>query len=231
MNPSNLPEGTQSPNPAGLPAAEFQSLRKEYRQQELLEDKVHSDPFRQFQDWFAEAVATGRSEPNAMTLATVGTDSKPTSRVVLLKECDAEGFVFYTNYHSRKGRQIEMNPQVALSFYWPELERQIRIEGRAEKVSVAESDAYFAQRPAGSQLGAIISPQSEVIPDRNWLESQLSEAQSHYGTGEIPRPAHWGGYRVIPERIEFWQGRPSRLHDRLVYRRIDQRWKCQRLAP
>ncbi|MEZ0373103.1 MAG: pyridoxamine 5'-phosphate oxidase [Candidatus Sericytochromatia bacterium] len=209
----------------------FVELRREYLRHELREDQVDPDPIRQFAIWFEEAVAAGVPEPNAMTLATVGADLMPSARVVLLKDFDASGFVFFTNYNSRKGRDIAANPQVSLSFFWPALERQVRIEGRAQKVDVAESDAYFASRPEGARLGAHVSNQSEQIPDRPHLEAQLAEVSARFAGHEIPRPAHWGGYRVIPARIEFWQGRPSRLHDRLVYTRQPKAWNLARLAP
>lgn len=209
----------------------YHHLREDYQRHALLESEVDADPFRQFEAWFQQAIDTGRPDPNAMTLATCGADLRPSSRVVLLKAFSPAGFDFYTNYVSRKGEQIASNPQVALSFYWPELERQVRIEGRAEKVSAAESDAYFASRPAGSRLGAHASQQSSVIPDRAHLENELERLKAQYGDDEIPRPAHWGGYRVVPDRIEFWQGRPSRLHDRLVYRLENSKWLLERLAP
>jgi pyridoxamine 5'-phosphate oxidase len=166
-----------------------------------------------------------------MTLVTVGLDLKPSSRVVLLKSFDQQGFVFFSNYHSRKGRQIAENPQVALSFYWGLLERQVRIEGLAERIAEAESDAYFASRPEGSKLGAHASEQSQVIPSREFLAARQAELAEQFAGQVIPRPAHWGGYRVKPERVEFWQGRPSRLHDRLVYSRQAEGWGLQRLAP
>ncbi len=211
----------------------FAELRKDYIRNELTEAGVADHPLSQFTLWINEALHAGLPEPNAMTLATVGLDLKPSSRVVLLKSFDQRGFVFYTNYHSRKGRQIEANPQVALSFFWAELERQVRIEGRVELTSADESDAYYLSRPEGARLGAHASPQSSPIPSRELLEARLRELELLYADQDIPRPDHWGGYRVVPERFEFWQGRASRLHDRIVYNRLDAEdvWSKQRLAP
>lgn len=207
-------------------------LRREYTQHGLSESEVAADPFVQFHVWFDHALSAQLPEPNAMTLATATTDGRPSARVVLLKGFDQRGFVFYTNYQSRKGDELEANQWAALVFFWPELERQIRIEGRVERVSPQESDDYFASRPAGSRLGAWASPQSEVIFGRNVLEQRLSVFSAQYADQDIPRPPHWGGYRVVPTALEFWQGRPSRLHDRLRYRRSDdQRWTLERLAP
>lgn len=207
-------------------------LRREYTQHGLSESEVAADPFAQFRAWFDHALAAQLPEPNAMTLATATPDGKPSARVVLLKGFDQRGFVFYTNYQSRKGNEIEGSRWAALVFFWPELERQVRVEGRVERVSPQESDDYFASRPAGSRLGAWVSPQSQVISGRDVLEQRLSAFTSQFEDQDIPRPQHWGGYRVVPTAIEFWQGRPNRLHDRLRYRlNDDQRWILERLAP
>ncbi|MFQ3663162.1 MAG: pyridoxamine 5'-phosphate oxidase [Chloroflexaceae bacterium] len=210
----------------------FQELRKEYQLRGLDEREVRVDPIAQFQLWFDEAVGAGLVEPNAMTLATVSRDGRPSARVVLLKSFDAEGFVFYTNYDSPKGLDLDATGLAALVFYWPELERQVRIEGAATRVAESESDAYFASRPLGARLGAWVSPQSRVIGGRAELEARLAEVTERFGEGPVPRPAWWGGYRVTPEWLEFWQGRPNRLHDRLRYRRAPEgAWLIERLAP
>lgn len=206
-------------------------FRKDYTRHELLEETVSSDPMAQFALWFEEAIATGRPDPNAMTLTTVGTDLQPSSRVVLLKEFKSEGFVFFTNYASRKGQQIAANPKAALLFYWPDLERQIRIEGLIEKIPAADSNAYFAERPRGSQIGAHASAQSQVLAGREELEQKVAELEAHFADQSIPRPESWGGYCLKPERIEFWQGRPSRLHDRLCFRLHGHEWLLERLSP
>ncbi len=205
-------------------------LRQEYRFKSLDENDVAADPLQQFQRWFEEALNAQLPEPNAMTLATATRDGRPSARIVLLKGADQRGFVFFTNYRSRKGREIEDNPQASLTFLWIELERQVRIEGRVEKVPRAESEQYFAGRPLPSRIGAWASPQSEVLPERAWLEARFVEAQQRFGDN-VPCPEHWGGYRVVPEVVEFWQGRVSRLHDRLVYRREGDGWRVERLGP
>jgi len=211
--------------------SEIQGLRKEYRQASLNESDLLADPFLQFKYWFEQAISAQLPEPNAMILSTVSAGGTPSSRTVLLKELDNQGFVFFSNYASRKGREIAANPQVCLLFYWAELERQIRIEGPIEKIAEADSDAYFASRPRGSQLGAWASRQSARLNSREELEQVLEGLEQTYLGKDIPRPPHWGGYRVVPEAMEFWQGRPSRLHDRLLYRLQDQTWSISRLSP
>ena len=207
-------------------------LRQDYTLEDLSETEVNSNPFLQFKEWFSQALSAKILEPNAMTLATTTTDGKPSARMVLLKDFDERGFVFFTNYNSQKGQELAENPQAALVFWWAELERQVRICGRVEKVSDTESDKYFYSRPSNSRLGAWASNQSEVIESREVLEQQLEEFKQKYQNQDVPRPSHWGGIRVIPTEIEFWQGRSSRLHDRLLYRRIeDNSWKIERLSP
>ncbi len=206
------------------------SLRQDYKGESLHEADVASDPFTQFQRWFDEALRAELPMANAMTLATVGADGAPSARIVLLKGIDHNGFVFYTNYMSRKGRELAGNPRAALVFHWTDLEREVRIDGSVEKVTAAESDEYFASRPLGSRHAAIASPQSEVVASRAVLEARFDAAAAAHGEA-APRPAHWGGYRVLPASVEFWQGRPSRLHDRLLYRRQGDRWTIVRLAP
>lgn len=198
----------------------------------LWEDEVAPDPIDQFERWFAEALAARVETPEAMTLATATPDGRPSARMVLLKGVDQRGFVFFTNYESRKSGELAQNPRAALVFYWPALHRQVRVEGSVEPVSAAESDAYFQSRAPGSRIGASASPQSQVIPDRAWLDERVRELVARYPDGEVPRPAFWGGFRVSPTRIEFWQGRLNRLHDRLRYTWLDDgRWKIERLAP
>lgn len=207
-------------------------LRKEYTFQGLSEGQAHPNPFEQFKVWFEQAIAAQLPEPNAMTIATATLDGRPSARLVLLKDYDERGFVFYTNYESNKGQQLLENPWGAIVFWWAELERQVRIEGSVEQVSAEEANAYFESRPKGSQLGAWASNQSQVIASREVLEQRLQQLQKKYENKQIPRPPHWGGFRLIPAEIEFWQGRPSRLHDRLLYRRGDfGSWTMQRLSP
>lgn len=208
------------------------NMRKEYIGGGLFEADVDADPLRQFEKWFEQAMTAQLPEPNAMTLATATPDGQPSARTVLLKGIDASGFTFFTNYDSRKGREIAANANAALLFFWPELQRQVRIEGTVERVAEAESDAYFRSRPLGSRLGACASQQSEVIPGRDVLEARVRELLQRYPDGNVPRPPHWGGYRVRPVSIEFWQGRPDRLHDRLRYQRMQpDGWRLERLSP
>ena len=206
-------------------------LREEYMRESLDEGDVAKDPIVQFRAWFDEAVHGALPMLNAMTLATVSADSRPSARVVLLKGLDARGFVFYTDYESRKAQELALNPRTALLFYWIELEREVRVEGTVEKTTDDESDAYFASRPVGSRLAAIASPQSAVLSDRRALEARYAEVVKRYGDTP-PRPSNWGGYRVVPDAVEFWQGRPNRLHDRLLYRKnVTGAWDIVRLAP
>jgi pyridoxamine 5'-phosphate oxidase len=207
-------------------------LRQEYSLHGLSEADAGDDPFALFRHWIEQALAAQLPEPNAMILATCTPDGAPSARVVLLKALDARGFTFFTNYDSRKGREMAGNPRVALCFLWQLLERQVRIEGTVEMVTPAESDDYYANRPLGSRLGAWASAQSAVIPGREFLEQKHTELMAKYPDGNVPRPPHWGGYRVLPTAIEFWQGRPSRLHDRIHFtRQPDGTWRKERLAP
>lgn len=206
-------------------------LRRDYRSHVLVESEAAADPLIQFRRWFDEAVRAELLEPNAMTLATVTPTGDPAARTVLLKDLDATGFVFFTNYESAKGRDLTRQPRACLLFFWAELERQVRITGRVDRLTPDESLAYFRSRPRGSQLGAWASPQSRVIASRDVLDDALAQFETTYADGDIPLPPFWGGYRVIPDAVEFWQGRTSRLHDRLLYSRDGDHWARVRLAP
>jgi pyridoxamine 5'-phosphate oxidase len=205
-------------------------IRKDYQLKSLSELEVNNNPFSQFSSWWDEAVQSEIDEVNAMTLSTITNEGRPSSRIVLLKGFDAKGFVFFSNYNSSKAQQISSNSHVSLLFFWKELERQIRIDGVCCKVSAEESDAYFHSRPIGSRLGAWASPQSEKIKDREVLVQRLASVTQEFGL-EVPRPPHWGGYQVVPTRIEFWQGRSNRLHDRILYEQQELSWQISRLAP
>ncbi|WP_379091711.1 pyridoxamine 5'-phosphate oxidase [Pedobacter sp. UC225_65] len=209
----------------------IQNLRQDYRAAELNESDVAKNPIKQFELWFADAMKAQLYEPNVMTLATADKSGKPNARIVLLKGFDENGFSFYTNYLSQKGKEMKKNPQACLVFFWAELERQVRIEGKVEKLDKEASEKYFHSRPKGSQIGAIASPQSQVIANRVLLETKVEELNQTYQDKTIPKPAHWGGYIVKPTSIEFWQGRSSRLHDRIKYDLINGKWQTTRLAP
>lgn len=206
-------------------------FRKEYSDRGLHREELNPDPVAQFSEWFIQATELAVHEPNAMTLATVDETGMPYQRTVLLKYFDASGFVFFTNYGSRKARQIAANPRASLLFPWITLERQVIIQGHAEKISTAESLRYFASRPRESQIGAWVSNQSEIINSRKFLMQKLNEIREKFQHGEIPLPSFWGGYRVVPEMIEFWQGGPARLHDRFLYRKQESGWSIERLSP
>ncbi len=206
-------------------------LRKVYQKQSLLEETVDNNPLDQFKVWWDEVIKSGIDEPNAMNLSTCSTDGKPSSRIVLLKEVNEKGFIFFTNYDSRKGKEMRQNNFVSILFFWKELERQVRIEGKVEQIPAAKSDEYFASRPRESQVGAWSSPQSEVIESRSVLEKNEKQYADRFQDQNIERPKHWGGYLVIPHQIEFWQGRPGRLHDRLRYSLREKQWVIERLAP
>lgn len=208
------------------------AIRTEYEMGQLTEEEVAADAIEQFQVWFDEAVDKRVMEPNAMTLSTVSASGRPSSRIVLLKQVGESGFGFFTNYQSQKGHELAENPQAAILFFWPELQRQVRVTGRVLQMSPELSDAYFESRPKRSQLGAIVSPQSKEIVDRNVLDSALVEMENRYRKIDLlPRPIHWGGYWLVPDELEFWQGRSGRLHDRLRYKKQDIGWKITRLAP
>ena len=210
----------------------LESLRADYRLAALDERNCETNPIVQFERWMRDAQNAHLKEPNAMTLATATRDGRPSSRIVLLKEVSDLGFVFYTNYGSRKAQECETNPFVSLTFYWAELERQVRVEGLVRQVRREQSEAYFGKRPRGSQLGAWVSHQSRVLSGRDELEAKLEQIEAEFANGEVPAPPFWGGFFVVPESVEFWQGRPSRLHDRLLYRRKgEEKWAIQRLWP
>lgn len=206
-------------------------LRKDYTLNGLDQQDILQSPIEQFKKWFGESLSAEVIEPNAMFLSTISQEGYPQGRIVLLKDVDDHGFTFYTNYNSHKGADLSAHPLAALTFWWAELERQVRIVGKVEKVSEDESDAYFSIRPRGSQLGAWVSSQSNVIENREVLTDKLAKFEKQFADQPVPRPPHWGGYRVIPQEIEFWQGRPSRLHDRIRYQYLNNEWKIERLSP
>ncbi len=206
-------------------------IRNDYSLRELSREKVDSDPFTEFRIWMDEALESQVNEPTSMTLSTVASDGRPSSRVVLLKGYDSGGFVFFTNYNSRKGRELAENPYAVLNFFWPELERQVNISGRTSKVSAEESDEYFRSRPFTSRVGAWASNQSEKIDSRMTIMIKAAKLLVRYASGNVPRPPHWGGFRLVPDRFEFWQGRESRLHDRICYELKDDLWEIVRLSP
>ena len=212
-------------------SADIASIRKEYTQAQLDEDSILKNPFEQFEKWFNEALESQITEPTAMILSTVNSENRPFQRTVLLKSYGEDGLVFYTNYESRKAKHLTENPNVSILFPWYELERQVAVTGRVEKVSTQQSLKYFLSRPAGSQLGAWVSNQSQVISSRSILESKLEQMKKKFKEGKIPLPDHWGGYRIVPETFEFWQGRKSRLHDRFFFEKQESNWTLNRLAP
>jgi pyridoxamine 5'-phosphate oxidase len=214
-----------------MTSLDISALRRDYALSSLSESDVDPDPIRQFERWFADAASAQVLEPNAMTLATATRDGVPSARIVLLKGVDANGFVFFTDYRSRKGAELTENPLAALTFLWKEIERQVRISGSVSRVSAAESEAYYRTRPLGSRLGAWASHQSAVIESRGELEDRLARATAQFADGDIPLPPHWGGFRVLPDDVEFWQGRQNRLHDRLRYSRTESGWTIARLSP
>lgn len=214
-----------------MTAFDLAALRREYALHALREAEADANPIRQFEAWFADAVAAQVLEPNAMTLATASSDGVPSARIVLLKGVDAQGFVFFTDYRSRKGAELTENPLAALVFLWKEIERQVRVSGSVSRVTAAESEAYYQSRPLGARLGAWASHQSTVLASRDELEARLRDVNARFVDGNVPLPPHWGGFRVIPDEIEFWQGRPDRLHDRLRYQREQSGWSMSRLSP
>lgn len=214
-----------------MDSSSIADLRKDYTLNGLRKEDVLKNPIDQFKQWFEEALASEVLEPNGMVLGTIGKDGYPHGRVVLLKDVNSLGFSFYTNYLSHKGEELAQNPVASLTFWWPELERQVRILGKVVKVSESESDTYFGVRPRGSQIGAWVSAQSQIIANREILVEKLATLEAQFADQAVPRPAHWGGYRVLPHQIEFWQGRPSRLHDRLCYTYELNEWKLERLSP
>ena len=208
------------------------AIREDYSLGKLTEESIDRNPIVQFENWFKEALHAEVMEVNAMVVSTVSELGHPSSRILLLKDIKKEGFSFFTNYESRKGLEINGNPHVSALFFWPELQRQVRIEGMVERLSEADSDEYFQSRPKGSRIGAMASPQSQIITNRSFLEHRVEELQAEYeGREDLPRPAHWGGYIIKPLHIEFWQGRPSRLHDRILFMKVSDSWKIVRLAP
>ena len=210
----------------------LEDLREDYTRDQLTFEDTDPNPLLQFERWFKAAEQSPVNEPNAMTLATVGENGRPKARIVLLKQVDKQGFVFFTNYDSQKGQDLEANPFASLVFFWDVIQRQVRIEGRVEKIAKADSEAYFQSRPKGSQIGAIVSPQSQVIPSREVLQEKVAQLEKEYESKEqLPLPDNWGGYRLVPDCIEFWQGRSSRLHDRIRYRLEQNDWLRERLAP
>ncbi len=209
----------------------LQDMRQDYKKAELSEESVDESPFVQFEKWFGDAQKSQLLEPNSMVLATCGSDGLPNLRAVLLKIFDERGFVFFTNYHSNKAREIEENPNVAAEFLWLDLERQVRVRGRCEKISTAESLSYFLKRSRESQIGAWVSDQSKIISSRKMLMMQIEKMKAKFQSGDVPLPDFWGGYRILPQSIEFWQGRESRLHDRILYTKEGENWKISRLAP